>query len=72
MLLPTKEDEMEMKTENGMRIITDKDYDTIHAIKHKWQELHGRHFKTGKLISEISDLFCHLGEVKDGLKTYNK
>ena len=63
---------MELRTENGMRIITDKDYDTIHAIKHKWQELHGRHFKTGKLISEISELFTQLGKADDGSKTITK
>lgn len=53
---------MDLKTDNGMFIISEKDRQIIHEIKHLWQEMHGKYFKIGKLISEVSKKFDELGK----------
>ncbi len=63
---------MDLKTKDGMFVVTEKDYQVIHSITHKWAELHGRYFKTGKVLSEISTLFNQLGAVDGSTKTDNK
>ncbi len=42
--------------------MSEKDLKIIHDIKHKWLEIHGKHFKEGKLIAEVSKLFEELGK----------
>ena len=60
---------MELKTANNMYIVSKEDYETIHEIKHKWQEIHGKWFKTGKLIAELTTLFGKLGKVETEKKS---
>lgn len=56
---------IELRTKEGMYIISKEDYEIIHDIKHRWQELHGKWFKTGKLIAELSVLFNKLDKVPE-------
>ena len=53
---------MELKNKDGMYIVSEKDYTLIKDIKSRWQELHGKYFKVGKCIAEISELFNKIGK----------